>query len=217
VGGLSMMLRLFAGNPKALMFSPSKLAQMLTSELASQLPGCSSAKTEELFDQLDRIVTGQDDKAMVFTFYAHTVLPVLRRELARRYSHVFVYDGGRGSEEAKSSFRQHRGGAILLCSDAASDGINVPEAAYIIEYEPARTHATRTQRFGRGHRLGRERPLTGLTLCLDGTVDQENTMETVLKRNEQQDIFLGDEGAAGYTSAADRREMFTIARRRKAL
>lgn len=218
VPGLSMMLRLFAGHPRAILESAangrSKLAQMLADEMP-ELESCSSAKTEELMEFLGQVVGGQQDRVMIFTFFARTVLPVLAKLIEKHYP-LFIYDGGPGSEAAKTAFRQHEGaGAVLLCSDAGADGINVPETDYLVEYEPGRTHAIATQRRGRGHRLGRTSPLVCLTYTTESTVDTMRMIPAQLERNEQQDIFLGDEGAEGYTSAADRRELFAIARRRK--
>lgn len=217
VPGLSMALRLFAGHPRAILRQAengrSKLAVMLAEELGPQLEACSSAKTAGLTDLLDAVVRDQGDKAIVFTFFANTVLRALHPLLPYP---VFIYDGGPHSEQAKNDFRQYKGGAVLLSSDAGSDGINIPEASYVIEYESARTYAGRTQRFGRAHRLGKTDPLTCLTFFLEGTVEEFRMLPAVMERNDQQDQFLGDKGAEDHLSAADRREMFAMARKRKA-
>jgi len=220
VPGLGVMLVLAAGHPRALLRAAergsSRLAVMLSETIGDEIARCSSAKTEMLADDyLDQIVRGQDGKAIVFTFFAETILPVLRDELEKRNYPVFVYDGGPNSEKAKKDFRSFSGGAVLLSSDAGSDGINVPEADYVIEYEPAREHSVRTQRFGRADRLGRTTPLTCFTFVLEGTVEESKIVPRTLERNEQQDVFLGDEDAEGHMSADERREMFAIARRRR--
>jgi SNF2 family DNA or RNA helicase len=219
VPGLGMMLMLAAGHPKALLNAAangrSKLATLLRETIGDQISACSSAKTEMLTDDyLDLIVRDQGSKAIVFTFFASTVLPALHEILEPRYP-VFVYDGGPRSEGQKREFRSFSGGAVLLASDAGSDGINIPEADYVIEYESAREHSVRTQRFGRADRLGRVTPLTCLTFVLEGTVEESRLIPRLLERNEQQDIFLGDEEAEGHLTAEERREMFAISRKRR--
>ena len=95
----------------------------------------------------------------------------------------------------------------MLASDAAARGINLPWVSYIVEIEPARTHSTRMQRAGRGHRLGREEPLTFLTMIMESAGEGENGIRTLMARNADLDFMLGDTGAEGFTSAADRRAM----------
>jgi hypothetical protein len=53
-------------------------------------------------------------------------------------------------------------------------------------------------------------------MSLEGTIETSSAVPKMLSRNSQQDFMLGDEGAEGYTTADDRREMFAQARRRKA-
>lgn len=220
VPGLDVLLKQLAGDPWAVLEAgrtgSSPLARMVAAELAGELEKCSSAKADELIDIADLVMAG-GGKILVFTFFGGTVIPALRRRLGDRP--VYEYHGGLTQaerERQKTLFRDHNGGAILLASDAGADGMNLPWITYTIEYEAARTHALRLQRSGRGHRLGKEDPLTFITLVLEGTIEAANSVPSLMARNADQDLILGDEGADGYVTAGDRRELYAQARPRRA-
>ena len=175
-----------------------------------------SAKAQELVSLADLVMSG-GNKMLVFTFFAHTVLPVLVKRLGDRP--VFTYDGSMTRAERDHQitlFKACKGGAVLLSSDAGSKGLNVPEANVIAEYEPAGKFSTRVQRSGRGHRLGRLDPLTFITFVLESSIENTSNMTSVLTRNADQDFMLHDDEAEDYFTADDRRELYAQARPRKA-
>lgn len=217
--GLQLALRLLAGDPLAVLEAArngeSEFLAMIAEELGSDLEKCSSAKAEELISMAD-IVTSGGGKMMVFTFFAHTVMPALVRRMGDRQ--VFTYHGGMTTAERDHQlvlFEKCHGGAVLLASDAAARGINVPFVEVIAEYEPASKHSTRVQRASRGHRLGRMVPLTFVTLVLESSIEVTSNMTSVLARNADQDFMLHDDDADGYLTAGDRRELYAQARPRK--
>lgn len=221
VPGLQVLLRLLAGDPLAVLESAaterSALAVTVAEELGADLERCSSAKAEELLSMSDIVMSG-GGKLMAFTFFARTVLPVLERRLGDRT--VFTYHGGMTQAEQDHQlalFEACEGGAVLLASDAAHRGINVPFVDVIAEYEPASKHSVRVQRANRGHRLGRMNPLTFVTLVLESTIESSSNVSSVLSRNADQDYLLRDDEAEGYVTADDRRELYAQARPRKAV
>jgi superfamily II DNA or RNA helicase len=218
VPGLAVLLRQLAGDPLAVIEAGrrggSGLAVMVAQELEDELRACSSAKAEMLAYHLG-MIEQQGHKALVFTFYGQTVLPVLARRLTQK---VFTCHGQLTrlqQDRAVKAFREYPGPAVLLASDTAARGINVPEADYIIEYEAAFTNATRTQRAGRGHRILQGNPLTFMTFVTDKTIEQTRTIPKLLERNDQQDNMLGDVDADGFVTGQDRRVMFAMAKNRK--
>jgi superfamily II DNA or RNA helicase len=219
VPGLGVLLRQLAGDPWAVLEASrtgtSELARMVAEEMGGELEKCSSAKAEELASIAD-LVMSSGGKLVVFSFFT-TVLAALQKRLGSRP--VYLYHGGLTDaerEHQKMLFKAHEGGAILLASDAGARGINLPWITYAVEYEAARTHALRQQRAGRGHRLGKLDPLTFITLVLDSSIEGTNAIRALMSRNADQDFILGDEGAEGYMTADDRREMFAQAKPRKA-
>jgi SNF2 family DNA or RNA helicase len=228
VPGLGQLLYQLAGDPMAVQYAAergsSQLAKMAWKVMGSELNECSSAKAEYLWDLYVDPIVKSGNKLLVFSFFGQTVLPALRDRLERKFRTseppLYSYHGGmtHSSREATlAHFKERRGGAVLLCSDAAAKGLNIPEASYTVEYEVARTSAIRTQRSGRGHRFGGQDPVTFVTLTLEGTAETRRAVPKMLARNEEQDYILGDVGEEGYTTADDRRELFANARRRKAV
>jgi superfamily II DNA or RNA helicase len=220
VPGLQVLLRLMAADPLAVLESAaterSDLAVMVAEELGADLERCSSAKAQELTSMADIVMSG-GGKLMVFTFFANTVIPALQRRLGDRT--VFTYTGSMTQAEQDRQlalFEACEGGAVLIASDAAHRGINVPFVEVIAEYEPASKHSTRVQRANRGHRLGRTVPLTFVTFVLESTIEATSNIGSVLSRNADQDFMLHDDEAEGYVTADDRRELYAQARPRKA-
>jgi superfamily II DNA or RNA helicase len=220
VPGLNVLLRLMAGDPLAVLEAARKgnsdLAVMVAEELGADLERCSSAKAQELVSMADIVMSG-GGKLMVFTFFAHTVMPVLKRRLGDRT--VFTYHGGMTAAERDHQltlFEACEGGAVLLASDAGSKGINVPWVNVIAEYEAAAKFSTRMQRAGRGHRLGRLDPLTFITFVLESSIEGGSPITSVLTRNADQDFMLHDDTAEDHVTADDRRELYAQARPRKA-
>lgn len=219
VPGLHVALRQIAAHPAALIHS----ARRGTSHLAAQLVAAigegalrsiPSGKTDELCAYLAPIIHGQRDKAVVFSAFGPSVLPLLAEALRKEGIRSHLYYGemsGPEREKTRRAFRSDPDPCVLLTSDAGKDGINLPEATYVIEYESALTYETRTQRFGRIDRINSTAPsITCTTFVLSGTVE-EPIVETVMQRNEMAERFQGDLGAEGHTSAAHRRAALVLA------
>lgn len=220
VPGLNVLLRQLAGDPWAVLeaarVGSSPLARMIAEELGADLEKCSSAKAEQLIHDADLIMSG-GGKVLAFTFYGQTVLPAIVKRLGDRP--VYTYHGGMSAaerEHQKVLFREHSGGAVMIASDAGARGMNMPYISYVIELDVGRTHATRQQRAGRGHRLGKEDPLTFWTYVLESTIESANSMRSLLARNADQDYILGDDQDENFTTADNRRELFAQARPRRA-
>lgn len=222
--GAFMLLRQIAGHPASILRSASaQREEGFVSDLVSVLgvehiQNMPSAKTEELVSYLKPIVEDQEAKALVFTFFGQSILHELNERLRAEGMFTFTYHGGQSAgknEHEKQAFQYASGGAVLLASDAAARGINLPEATHVIEFESALTHAMRVQRRDRAHRLGsRHGPVTAMTFITEGTIE-EQIMATVLRRNTQSDTFLGDASAEvgeEFISASDRQQMIALAR-----
>lgn len=205
---LNLALRLSAGHPASHLHAHNQLSQAIVATLGEDaLRMIPSAKSKALIETLEPLLA-QGHQVLVFTFYAETVLPELSRDLHEAgIGHVtYTGAGGAGNEAAKAAFRAGTA-RVLLSSDAGAEGLNLPQATYIIEYESAQTFERRTQRFGRGTRITSDTPIVyGLTLVAERT-REENTLNAVLIRDAHLDALLGDTGAAGHLDARDRRRL----------
>lgn len=213
------VLRMTAGHPMAHVHAGNEISQTIV-EVAGvdTLRSITSSKTEELVARLKPLVKGQGAQVVVFTFYGNTVLVELVKALQAAGFATVSYHGGNSlkrNDDAKAAFL--RGDVeILVCSDAASRGLNLANAQYVVEYESALTFANRTQRINRVHRIDSEFPIvTAWTMIAESTIE-EGIVDKVLRRNEDQDLLLGDEDdGTGFVSARTRRELLQIARSRR--
>lgn len=221
VPGLRTVLRQIAGHPAAVLRSEGKLARIMQESFARPLLASSSCKAELLLEYARRLMD-EDAKGVVFTFFGQSVLPVLAEELRRDGIPLFLTHGGMSAAEQqdqRTAFRTCAGGAILATSDAGARGVNLPEATCVMEYEAGLTHALRTQRFARAHRIGHGgAPLTCITFVTEKTIEVP-LLKNALNRNEQQDTLLGDNTLDalydGYMTAGQRRALYSQARRRR--
>lgn len=226
VDGVWLALRLLAAYPAAL----ADIAERGNSGLVAEIVGAVGAahlrsirpgKLDALLDLL-RPVADDGEKAVVFTFFGPTVLPLLARDLAPLGVEMFVHYGEMGARPrsaAISGFRAHSGPAVLLSSDAGSRGINLPEARHVVEYEGALTYMVGAQRRNRAHRLdSKHASVHCTTLIADGTVE-EPIASVMLRRNGQTDVLLGDDvdASSGFTSAGARRSMMALWKPRAAV
>ncbi|MFJ4902841.1 SNF2-related protein [Streptomyces sp. NPDC088727] len=213
VPGLWTALRQIAAHPAALIHSATHGESQIARELvevfgADYLRSVSSKKTEVLVEYLSPIIHGQRDKAVVFSQFGPSVLPLLTTALLREGIRSYLYVGSMSDSErerARLAFRSDSDPCVFLTSDAGKDGINLPEATYLVEYESALSYETRTQRLGRIDRISSTAAsITCTTFVLQGTVE-DGIVNTMLERNEMADRFLGDWGAEGHMGAAQRR------------
>jgi len=222
IPGLWTVLRQIAGHPSALIHAARKpdggmLSKMLVEELGEDyIRSIPSVKSDGLIEYMKPIINGQGAKAVVFTFFGQSVLPVLATELRAAKFKVFTNHGGMTVDEQTSqrkAFRAYDAPAIFLTSDAGARGINLPEAYYVTEYESALTYANRTQRLDRIHRIdSKAETCTCMTFLLDTTIEVP-IIERVIERNEQHDQLLGDDDAGeNLMTAKERMAALQVAR-----
>lgn len=208
VGGQLQALRQICAHPLSLVHSAregsSKLARTLVEEFGTEyFQRAPSAKLEALVRYLRPIVLDQGDKAVVFTFFGPSVIPHLHLALRNEGIQCFRL-------EELAEFKAHKGGAVLLTSDAGARGVNIPEASYLVEYDMAVTYGLRTQRLNRISRIGSGGPTVTVRSMLARETVEIALMFSMLRGNAQSDELLGV-GVDGseYMTASMRRAMLT--------
>lgn len=124
------------------------------------------SKMEVLKSELDQIFR-QRDKALVFTQYTDT-LDYIRTQLCEVYGSGVACYSGRGGElwngiawveapkeEVKNAFRDGRV-RILVCTDSASEGLNLQTCGVLINYDMPWNPMRVEQRIGRIDRIGQQ-------------------------------------------------------------
>jgi hypothetical protein len=123
------------------------------------------SKFEQLAKDLDEILRRRDS-VIVFTQYTDT-MDYLREKLRQVYgSQVACYSGrggehwngkawvGTSKENIKTAFREKREVKILLCTESASEGLNLQTCGVLINYEMPWNPMRAEQRIGRIDRIG---------------------------------------------------------------
>lgn len=153
--------------------------------LLDQLAGLygKDTKRDQFFNVLQSVI--QDGRSvLVFTEYSDT-MEYLRDFLTDRYeSTLATYsgDGGKVYEDEQwktvtkdAITRRLREGKIrvLLCTDAASEGLNLQAAGAVINYDLPWNPSKVEQRIGRVDRIGQKLPeIRVINLFLEDSVDQ---------------------------------------------
>jgi len=204
------VLRLIAGHPLALVRSQGKIAQALTEQVG--VPGLmalGSGKQDALGRYLNTVVKGQGAKAIVFTFYGQTVLPVLHEFLRASGYEVVINHGQMTPTDRQRSIDAIRYGdaEIFLSSDAGSRGLNLPEATCVLNYELPVTFANYKQRSDRVHRIDSLAKIVTINSLIVLDSIEEVIGNMVLARNRYHDLLLGDEDEDGHWTDAERLQM----------
>lgn len=171
-------------------FKQTALAQEEKDDIASllerirQLPP--DTKAERLRAELENLRTAGYSQTMVFTQYTDT-MDFLRDELATKTSLRVMCFSGRGGEvrekdgrwraisreEAKRLFRIGKAD-VLLCTDAAAEGLNFQFCGSLINYDMPWNPMRVEQRIGRIDRLGQEHAkIRIVNLHYEGTVETD--------------------------------------------
>jgi len=135
--------------------------------------GDKDSKFEKLLEMVDRIKSADKDaKIVVFTEYRDTKDYLIRR-LSEKYE-VTGIDGTMNLEERKHAlehFRDQDGIDVMVCTDAAGEGIDMQfcniEVNYDLPWNPTRLE----QRMGRVHRIGQERKVYYYNFVIGETLD----------------------------------------------
>lgn len=212
------VMRQIAGHPLSLLRSEGKLAKAIVEQVgASGLEALGCAKLDWLLGYLNTVVKGQGAKAIVFTFYGQSILPLIHERLRMAEYNVVVNHGGMTTGQRQESIHALRYGdaEIFLSSDAGSKGLNLPEAHYVVNYELPLTYANYRQRNDRVHRID-----SLAEIVVTQSIIAENTVEEpiangVIRRNQWHDTLLADDDEFGdHLDATARKELIAFAKKR---
>ena len=149
-----------------------------------QLPP--DSKFESLVRTLTELFQGDHRQVMVFTQYTDTMY-FLREELIKKSGWRLMCFSGRGGEIPSSDGGWHQIGRedtkrrfrdgeadILLCTDAASEGLNFQFCGALINYDMPWNPMRVEQRIGRIDRLGQKHEIIRIVnLHYEGTVETD--------------------------------------------
>jgi SNF2 family DNA or RNA helicase len=162
------------------------------------------------------VVRDQGEQAVIFTFFAQSILPLLQRSLENDGYTVSVNHGQlskTAKDESKRSFKEGET-QIFLTSDSGQRGINLPTAGYLLHYELPSTHSAYIQRSNRIHRIDSQKEGVFIYSLIARNTIEEGFAGLRLRRNKEQDILQGDIGIEDeeFISAEDRKMLLKIGR-----
>lgn len=195
-GGLAQyaqLLRHICNNPLALHRTDIPLGGQLAAKYPKLATSAHCAKLEVLVAQLEGI-RDEGDKAVVFTSWVNTSLSLISDELTKRKIKHVVHHGGqdrRVAQAAQDEFRAKPDVTVFLSSDAGAFGLNLPEARYVISYEPTFSWDILMQRAERINRA--DSWLDGLTSYVYVTDDsiEERIAAVCDERRQLASVTLG--------------------------
>jgi len=146
--------------------------------------GATDTKRDRFFDRI-RLLVADGRPILIFTEYADT-MEYLRDNLANNYgAQVASYSGGGGAfyredkwtpVSKKDITEALKQGTIrfLVCTDAASEGLNLQTASALINYDLPWNPSKVEQRIGRIDRIGqREREIKIYNFFLKNSIDEQ--------------------------------------------
>ena len=214
-----VVLRQIAGHPESLITSEGDLAKSIVDIVTPEgLRAIGSAKTERMMSWVQEVVRDQGEQAVIFTFFAQSILPLLQRSLENEGYTVSVNHGKLSSTAKDESKRAFKSGEtqIFLTSDSGAKGINLQTSGYVLQYESPSTHASYIQRLNRIHRIDSEKETVfGYSFVARNTIE-EGYANLRLRRNLEQDVLQGDIDLEDedFISADDRKMLLKIGRQK---
>jgi superfamily II DNA or RNA helicase len=146
--------------------------------------GGTDTKRDRLFERIRELV-GEDRSVLIFTEYTDT-MEYVRDNLANHYGGqvasyngdggAFYRDGGWQPASKKEITDALEQGLIrfLVCTDAASEGLNLQAASALINYDLPWNPSKVEQRIGRIDRIGqREKQITIYNFFLKNSIDEQ--------------------------------------------
>lgn len=159
-------LQMEAGSsPAALVATLKKLGQAELAEQAGRLR--LGSKAEAVLTLVGKI----QEPVLIFSRFRAT-LEALQELLESHKLSTFLYHGGLTPEQRERQLESfQRQGGVLLLSEVGSEGKNLQFCRHLINFDLPLNPLRIEQRVGRIHRLGQQRPIEIVNLCLAGSLE----------------------------------------------
>jgi SNF2 family DNA or RNA helicase len=158
-----------------------KLSELTDSPDLIGHSGIPSTKISVLQEKLQELLSGNQRKAVIYSWFARRLAPLLAPLLAE-YNPVTIV-GSQSNEdraEAMHRFKTDPACRVMLLSKAGSEGISLEEAQYLIRLDTPFSIGRSVQLTGRIRRITSVEPTFSYTLVAKGTCDEH--MLKILQR-----------------------------------
>lgn len=158
-------------------------------------------KADETLELLGEILEDPETKVVVFSQWVRMHELVIRRLDGAKWDHVMFYGGVPGPKRKHliQRFKEDPKCRLFLTTDAGGVGLNLQNAAVVINLDQPWNPAVLEQRIGRVHRLGQHRPVRVVHFIAQGTIEEgmlslldfKRSMFTGVLDGGRDEVFLG--------------------------
>jgi superfamily II DNA or RNA helicase len=158
-------------------------------------------KADELADLLGEMLEEQQCKVVIFSQWVRMHELVARRLQNRKWEHVTFHGGVPGPQrkDLVRRFKEDPQCRLFLATDAGGVGLNLQNAAAVVNLDQPWNPAVLEQRIGRVHRLGQHRPVRVVHFIAQGTIEEgmlsllafKSAMFSGVLDNGQDEVFMG--------------------------
>jgi hypothetical protein len=158
-------------------------------------------KADELAELLSEMLEEQQCKVVVFSQWLRMHELVARRLQSRGWQHVMFHGGVPGPQRKDliRRFKEDPQCRLFLSTDAGGVGLNLQNAAAVVNLDQPWNPAVLEQRVGRVHRLGQHRPVRVVHFIAQGTIEEgmlsllafKSAMFSGVLDNGQDEVFMG--------------------------
>jgi SNF2 family DNA or RNA helicase len=213
--GAFMIQRILCNTAEGLRFSESPLAAEIVAKYPDRIRTSRSGKFQAVCGLLETLLE-KNEKVVVFSFFANATVKPYLSGIRHFFPHtpVFKFVGGMSEDEQQASvkgFNETDGGAIIVCSDAGAEGLNL-YASYVVQIELPYTYKDYKQRRDRIHRG--DSIAKGITHCWPyyfvtaGSVEERIAVRVEERRRQAELIRQGK--TTGASLLADRMDKETL-------
>ena len=149
-----------------------------------------STKISILKEKLEELLTGNSRKAVVYSWFARRLQPILNPVLSPYNPAVIVGDQSTDERnEQLKKFKTNPSCRVMLLSKAGSEGISMEEAQYLIRLDTPFSIGRDIQLTGRIRRITSLEPTFSFTLAARDTVDEKMLKILSRKKDMHESVF----------------------------
>ncbi len=171
-------------------------------------------KADELMEILGDMFELPDAKVVVFSQWLGTHEILLNRLEHRKYNYVLFHGSIPGSKrkDLVKQFKTDPDCRVFLSTDTGGVGLNLQNAAAVVNMDLPWNPAVLEQRIGRIHRIGQRRPVRVVNFVAQGTIEHGMLSVLSFKRslfsgvldNGKDEVFLGGTRLKRFMESVDK-------------
>jgi SNF2 family DNA or RNA helicase len=195
------------GEPSRSIKTGSEMALRLITSLKKPLDNTGHTKLDRLKDDL--LIKHPDEKVLLFSTWGDYIFPFYEEKLKEWGVTYELYRGtDKQRQLAKDNWRNDPGIRVLVCSDAGSDSIDLPEASVVINYNLPFLYSRKYQRIHRASRADSTHDTLYVLNYVMANSVEERRLELIEERFGYQQEVLGTATKVAASAGLSREDLF---------